>query len=123
MGAIDDQTGEELPWDQLFAEAEQVIVELIDSLPPEVRTEADRVPCLLEKWPPEGEEVLGRCLSFEEQVVSEAPGPFVLYLGTIWRDCQEHGLEFADEIRVTYLHELGHHLGLDEDDLAERGLE
>ena len=114
---------DELPWEQLFDQAEAVITQLIESLPPELRAEADRVPCLLEKWPPEGEGVLGRCLSFEEQVVSDAPGPFVLYLGSIYRDCKEHGLEFEDEVRVTYLHELGHHLGLDEGDLMERGLE
>ncbi len=31
--------------------------------------------------------------------------------------------ECIEELRVTLLHELGHYLGLDEDDLAERGLE
>ena len=30
---------------------------------------------------------------------------------------------FRDEVHTTYLHELGHYLGLDEDDLTERGLE
>jgi predicted Zn-dependent protease with MMP-like domain len=28
----------------------------------------------------------------------------------------------VDEIGVTLLHEIGHHLGLDEDDLDQRGL-
>ena len=88
----------------------------------ELRTEAEKVPCLFEKWPPEGEEVLGRCLSFEEQVISEAPGPIVLYLGTIQQDCEEFDLDYANEVRITFLHELGHHLGLDEDDLEKRGL-
>ena len=31
--------------------------------------------------------------------------------------------EMVDEISVTLLHEIGHHLGLDEDDLAARGLD
>jgi predicted Zn-dependent protease with MMP-like domain len=31
-------------------------------------------------------------------------------------------IRFEDKVRITYLHELGHHLGLDEDDLEERGL-
>ena len=30
---------------------------------------------------------------------------------------------FADEVHTTFMHELGHFLGLDEDDLYERGLE
>ncbi|MEZ5962931.1 MAG: metallopeptidase family protein [Planctomycetota bacterium] len=31
--------------------------------------------------------------------------------------------ELIEQLRITLLHELGHHLGWDEDDLAERGLE
>ena len=30
---------------------------------------------------------------------------------------------FREEVHTTYLHELGHYLGLDEDDLFDRGLE
>ena len=30
---------------------------------------------------------------------------------------------FREEVRVTYYHELGHYLGLEEDDLEDRGLE
>ena len=30
---------------------------------------------------------------------------------------------FCDEVHTTYLHELGHYLGLDEDELTERGLD
>ena len=30
---------------------------------------------------------------------------------------------YRDEVRLTYLHELGHYLGWDEDEIAERGLE
>jgi predicted Zn-dependent protease with MMP-like domain len=38
-------------------------------------------------------------------------------------DCGITVIRFRNEIRITYLHELGHYLGLDEDDLFERGLE
>ena len=106
----------------MFEEAEGVVRKAIQAMPPELRAEAERVPCLLEKWPPEGEEVLGRCLSFEEHFISDAPGPLVLYLGAIRRECEEFDLSYADEVRITFLHELGHHLGLDEADLEERGL-
>jgi predicted Zn-dependent protease with MMP-like domain len=108
-------------WELLFDQAQKVVQQTIAAMPAELRAEAERVPFLLEQWPPDGEEVLGRCLSFEENVISEAPGPLLLYLGTIYEDCEELGLDFADEVRITFLHELGH-LGLDEGDLAERGL-
>ena len=113
---------DERKWEQLFEKADQVVKRTAQSMPPELRAEAEKVPCLFEKWPPEGEEVLGQCLSFEEHVVSEAPGPIVLYLGTIHEVCEEFDLDYADEVRITFLHELGHHLGLDERDLEERGL-
>ena len=113
---------EENKWEQLFEEAQRVVNQTINAMPAELRLEAEKVPCLFEKWPPEGEEVLGHCLSFEEYMVSEAPGPLVLYLGAIQQDCQEFDLDYADEVRITFLHELGHHLGLDEADLEERGL-
>ncbi len=29
---------------------------------------------------------------------------------------------FLDEVRVTYVHELGHYLGLNEEELEDRGL-
>ena len=36
--------------------------------------------------------------------------------------CAEEGLSFEEEVRVTYLHEFGHYLGLEEDDMDARGL-
>jgi len=30
---------------------------------------------------------------------------------------------YREEVRITFLHELGHYLGLDEGDLFQRGLE
>lgn len=114
---------DESRWGELFVAAERVIQSVKEGMPPELQVEADRVPCLLEQWPPDGEEVLGRCLSFEENCISEAPGPIVLYLGVIQKECEELGLAFGDEVRITFLHELGHHLGLDEADLEERGLQ
>jgi len=113
---------EDQKWERLFAEAHRIVQETVARMPLELRVEAERVPCLFETWPPDDEEVLGRCLSFEEQVISDAPGPIILYLGTIHQECEELGLAFAEEVRITFLHEFGHHLGLDEADLEERGL-
>lgn len=52
-----------------------------------------------------------------------APAQILLYLGNLW-DFAENDVEiFRDEVRLTYLHELGHYFGWDEDDLTARGLE
>src|SRR6187401_367431 len=52
-----------------------------------------------------------------------APPQILLYLQNLW-EFAEGDLElFRDEVRVTYLHELGHYLGWDEDQLTARGLD
>jgi len=58
----------------------------------------------------------------EEDAVPMPP-QIILFLENLW-DFAEGGEEiFRDEVRTTFLHELGHFLGLDEDDLFDRGLE
>ena len=47
----------------------------------------------------------------------------ILYLENILEECEEAGTGFSEEVRRTYLHELGHYLGLDEDALAARDLD
>ena len=51
------------------------------------------------------------------------PPQIVLYLANLWDFAEEDIEVFRDEVRLTYLHELGHYLGWDEDQVAQRGLE
>jgi predicted Zn-dependent protease with MMP-like domain len=51
------------------------------------------------------------------------PPQILLYLENLW-DFAEDDLEiYREEVRLTYLHELGHYLGWDEDQIAARGLD
>jgi len=109
--------------------AGRVVRGCLDALPEEIRAEAVKIPCLMRSWHPdvargdeEARELLGEYLSYEEDRVSEVYGPIVLYLEAIEVFCEEEGLDFEDEVRATYLHELGHHFGWDEEDLISRGL-
>ncbi|HVS51696.1 MAG TPA: metallopeptidase family protein [Opitutaceae bacterium] len=52
-----------------------------------------------------------------------APPQIFLYLENLWDFAEEDVEAFRDEVRLTYLHELGHYFGWDEDDLAARGLD
>jgi predicted Zn-dependent protease with MMP-like domain len=45
-----------------------------------------------------------------------------LFLDNLWEDCERDLETFRDEVRITLLHELGHYLGLDEDQVAALGL-
>lgn len=52
-----------------------------------------------------------------------APPQILLYLESLWDFAEEDPEAFREEVRLTYLHELGHYLGWDEEDLAARGLD
>jgi predicted Zn-dependent protease with MMP-like domain len=109
-------------WEKLKARAQGIVDKTIAELPPDVRTEAEKVPVL---FAPESEtdpDILGSYGHFTLDEIGEANGPIVLYLAALEAYCVEEGGDFASEVRLTYLHELGHHLGWDEGDLEVRGL-
>ena len=51
------------------------------------------------------------------------PTQIILFLENLWEFAGTDETAFADEVRITYLHELGHYFGFDEDDLEERELD
>jgi len=62
--------------------------------------------------------------SFGEELAAEYPmSPSIHLFVENLRDEAEHDpVRFRQEVRTTLLHEIGHYLGLDEDELSERGL-
>ena len=53
---------------------------------------------------------------------SQLPGEITLYKGNLARMATDRE-ELIEQLRITLLHEIGHFLGLDEDDLERRGLD
>ena len=51
------------------------------------------------------------------------PPEILLFLENLWDYAAGDEEIFREEVRVTYYHELGHYLGLEEGDLEDRGLE
>ncbi len=45
-----------------------------------------------------------------------------MFYENLWDFAEEDEKVYRDEIRITFLHELGHYLGLGEQDIEERGL-
>ncbi len=109
-------------WDKLVARAQKVVAEIFAELPAEIAAEARQVPILYEPVCEDDPDLMGTYGNFTPHEIGDANGPITLYLQTIAEICDEDGLDFADEVRITYLHELGHHLGWDEGELEERGL-
>ncbi len=103
-------------------------------LPPDLRALARDVPVHYEAVP--AADVLadgfpadilglfvGSAHGAELEQTNPAPPQILLYLENL-RDFAEGDEEvFREECRLTYLHELGHYFGWDEDDLTARGLD
>jgi predicted Zn-dependent protease with MMP-like domain len=120
---------------RLTALARPVVAAALKRLPPEVRAVAEAVPVCYESVPnaaivAEGWEpdILGMFVGHEhggEFRPDEAPLPpqILLFLENLWDYAEGDEDIYRDEVRLTYLHELGHYLGWNEDEVADRGLE
>lgn len=118
-------------WDHLLTLAASEVKQTAGSLPSELRHKALLLPVTYEPSPSEDwlrdgieADTLGLFVGpeFAEEPSAILPPHIILFLGNIWDMVEGDDKEFRVEVRRTYLHELGHYLGLDEMDLDERGL-
>ena len=119
---------------QLEHIASEVVSATQARLPPDLRKVAGQVAVHFEPSP--GPDVLeegfepdllglftGSALGAEDAGVGSAPPQIHLYLANLWDYAEGDREAFRDEVHLTYLHELGHFLGWDEDQIAARGLD
>ena len=106
----------------------------LKALPAALRERAKQVPVTFERVPNPGLEedgiepdtlglFTGPEFADEEASASPLPPQIILFLENQWDQAEADEKRFQAEVRTTYLHELGHYLGLDEQDLIGRGLE
>ncbi|MBM3846611.1 MAG: metallopeptidase family protein [Verrucomicrobia bacterium] len=121
-------------WDHLVRLAQQQVRETWYALPAPLRDKALRLPVIFEPFPgPEHAEqgiepdslglFSGPAFGEEYSTDSVLCPQITLFLENLWEFAEENPEVFLEEVRVTLLHELGHYLGLDEEDLMDRGLE
>jgi len=121
-----------MKWERLLDLARSEVARTLAGLPSDLRERAKALPVTYERVPgaavlQEGEEsneLLGLFVGGEFELADYVPLPaqIILYLENIWEAVDGDEEEFCDEVCITFMHELGHYLGLDEDDLDERGL-
>ena len=119
--------------EQLECRVGEIVRRVITELPPDLRTLAERVPVfceweMAEHWLEEGvaDDSMGL---FSGPALNEPTDPDCLespsitfFLAELWDYCGEDLPTFDEEVRITYIHEFGHYLGLDESELESRGL-
>jgi predicted Zn-dependent protease with MMP-like domain len=103
-------------------------------LPPGVSEAAATVPVCYESHPNDElvadglePDILGLFVGHEHlgdlSETQPLPPQILLFVENIWDLAEGDEAVYRDEVRLTYLHELGHYLGWDEDEIARRGLE
>ena len=123
-----------MTFSRLSSIAQQVVVAAQRRLPAAVREAAASVPVCYEAYPSADimdvdidEDILGLFVGHEHgaELAESQPLPpqILLFLDNIWDQAEGDETAYRDEVRLTYLHELGHYLGWDEDEVARRGLE
>jgi predicted Zn-dependent protease with MMP-like domain len=125
-----------MPLDVSDAEFDSLVESSLLELPPEVRKHLEELPVVVEpgpdveilrsEKPPISPDVLGLFVGRHllERTTSDlpgAPGAIYLFRRNLLRACADRE-ELAREVKTTVQHEVGHLLGLDEDDLESWGL-
>ena len=111
-------------------EFDSLVEQALAAVPPKFRRYLDNVVVVVEEEPtdedydetdtPDEDELFGIFRGapyFErDRSVSELPAQIALFRGPILRSCETRG-EAVQEIRDTVVHELGHLLGLDDEEM------
>ena len=119
--------------EQLESRVGEIVRHVMAELSPDLRTLAERVPVfceweMAEHWLEEGvaDDSMGL---FSGPALNEPTDPDCLespsitfFLAELWDYCGEDLPTFDEEVRITFIHEFGHYLGLDESELESRGL-
>lgn len=119
---------------QLSDVADQIVSATRQQLPAAILEQANAVPVIFQPIPSEdvidggfGSDILGLFTgpSHGTELDQDQPMPpqIILYLENIWDYSDGNLSNYRREVRQTYLHELGHYFGWDEDELTARGLD
>lgn len=123
-----------MKWERLQSVALEVVQETLADLPAPLREKAREVPVTFQPTPSHLQvedgiepDTLGLFVgpSYGDIEAASVPLPpqIILFLGNLWEFSDRDEEFYREEVHTTFVHELGHYLGLDEDGLIERGLE
>ncbi len=121
-------------FEQLVAWAAAEVEDTLALLPPELREKARALPVTYEPVPNAGLQedgiapdtlglFVGPDFSDEELTPIPLPPQIIIFVDNLWDFVEGDEEIFREEVHTTFLHELGHYLGFDEDDLWDRGLD
>ena len=105
---------------------EELVGEALDTIPPELTALIDNCVVLVEDEPPEDDPDLlgvydGTPLTERDSTYSMAvPDRITVFRRPLLEMCEDED-EVVEEVRVTVVHEVAHHFGIDDDRLHDLG--
>ncbi len=123
-----------MTWKELCRLAQETVDRTRGRLPGDIRALALALPVTMEAFPEgpmlEDENVepdilglfVGPPYGLAESAEPGLPPQILLFLENLWDEADGDLAAYREEVRITYLHELGHYLGWDEDEVDRRGL-
>ncbi len=123
-----------MTYNQLTSIATVTVESTQRRLPVAVRDAAQGVPVVFEPFPSDDlvadgldSDILGLFVGQDHLDTSgqtgALPPQIVLFLENLWDFAEGDEATYRDEVRLTYLHELGHYFGWSEEEIEQRGLE
>lgn len=116
---------------------DKLLERALGDLPAHLQEMLGEVPLIVEDWPsdellkdmevdPEEDDLLGMhwgtpMTERSVEAPPDMPDHLYLFRGPIIEFAGDDAEELDEQIRITLLHEIGHHFGLDEDDLDRLG--
>jgi predicted Zn-dependent protease with MMP-like domain len=105
---------------------EEHVERALDSLPTELRRAMSNIEIVVEDENPEDPDLFGLYLGIPltergSEYAGVLPDKIAIYRLPLEEEFGDEPATLEDEIRITVLHEVAHHFGIDEDRLAELG--
>ena len=105
---------------------EEHVDRAVESLPPELRQAMSNVEIVVEEENPEDPDLFGLYLGIplterDTGYAGVLPDKIAIYRLPLVEEFGDDPEVLEDEIRITVLHEIAHHFGIDEDRLTELG--
>ncbi len=106
---------------------EALVEEALDAIPDELASLVRNVVVLVEEEPPDDEpdDLLGMydgvaLTERDSSLIPQLPDRIFIFRGPLLDMCDDEQ-ELIDEIRITVVHEIAHHFGIDDDRLHDLG--
>jgi predicted Zn-dependent protease with MMP-like domain len=104
---------------------DELVSDALDLIPPELAAAIDNVVVLVEGRHPEDPQLLGlyegiALTERDSQYAGSLPDTITIYRDALLQVCDSEE-QVVDEVKVTVIHEIAHHFGIDDERLHELG--